>query len=105
MFGHYFFGLIAITLLIPTAVYFSIKKKSFQAMVSYHDFCPAFPTVHKSKSLSVNFSFNVVCSSIFTISESVNLLYTSFTDNCNCKLGVASVWMEYYPESCICKRH
>ena len=51
--------------------YTFLEKSLFQTMVSLSDICPPLAAIDGSKSLTVDFSVNVVCSSIFTISESV----------------------------------
>ena len=38
-----------------------------------------------------------------TLSESVSLVYKSFMDTCRCKAALASVLVEYCPDSGTCK--
>ena len=52
-------------------VFLFTPNHHLKAMISYHDFLVQPAAVQKLKSLLVNFSLNIACSSIFTISESV----------------------------------
>ena len=73
-------------------------------MVVYRDVYQQLAVFHKFKSFLLTFSFNVVCSVIFSQYPNVHNSYVNcFMDSFNCKRDASSVLMQYCPESCIWK--
>ena len=84
-----FFSLIAIILLIHTCTTCFYKNSHFRPWLAIMIFVYTLAAVHKSKSLSVDFSLSIICPSLFfyKIWICITLVqYTYFMDTCSCKL-------------------